>query len=122
MPTDPPEVMNCAAVLERLPRWYLALMLARVLHRKAPTRNGRGKRPERESVVVRTHGGGETVHSGTALSAGLEARSAPDVASSIWYWRPSGMRPASNHSQTLDCAQPKALAIADCVLKCVRRS
>lgn len=58
MPTDPPEVMNCAAVLEKLPRWYLALMLARVLHRKAPTR----KRPERESVVVRTHGGGETVH------------------------------------------------------------
>ena len=65
---DPPEVLRLASLLETLPRWYLALMLARVLHRKAPTRNGRGKRPERESVVVRTHGGGETVHSAAPVS------------------------------------------------------
>lgn len=71
MPTDPPEVMNCAAVLESLPRWYLALMLARVLNRKAlpAHRNGRGNggernpsRQERETVVVKTDSVGEVVH------------------------------------------------------------
>ena len=69
--TDSPEVLKTAADLEKLPRWYLALMLARVLNRKAlpAHRNGRSNggernpsRQERESVVVKTNGGGEGVH------------------------------------------------------------
>lgn len=37
--TDPPEVLADAAVLESLPDWYLALMLARLLNRKTPARS-----------------------------------------------------------------------------------
>jgi len=80
--TDPPEVLATAAVLEQLPRWYLALMLARVMCRKAaqPVDVDAARR---EAVVVRTHDGGDVVHSTDALSAGREARNAPSVASSI---------------------------------------
>lgn len=69
--TDTPEVLKQAEELEQLPRWYLALMLARVLNRKAlpAHRNGRGNggegnpsRQERETVVIKTDGGGEVVH------------------------------------------------------------
>lgn len=79
---DPPEVLRLACTLESLPRWYLALMLARTLNRKAaqPVDVDAARR---EAVVVRTDGGGEVVHSADALSAGRDARSAPSVASSI---------------------------------------
>lgn len=57
--TDTPEVLKLAAGLEALPSWYLALMLARVLNRKAPDVADES-RPERE---VATHGdGGGWVH------------------------------------------------------------
>jgi len=82
MHTDPPEVLRLAGVLETLPRRYLALMLARVMCRKAPDVADES-RPERKAVVVRTDSGGETVHSADALSAGRDARNAPSVASSI---------------------------------------
>jgi len=59
--TDPPEVLRLAGMLKSLPRWYLALMLARVLNRKAPDVADES-RPEREALVVRTQGGGEDVH------------------------------------------------------------
>lgn len=79
--TDPPEVQRLAALLENLPRWYLALMLARALNRKAAHRSDEGS--ARREAVVRTTTGGEVVHSADALSAGREARNAPSVASSI---------------------------------------
>lgn len=79
--TDPPEVLRLADLLATLPRWYLALMLARTLNRKAAHRADEGD--ARREAVVRTTTGGEVVHSADALSAGREARSAPSVASSI---------------------------------------
>lgn len=80
---DPPEVLRLAGLLATLPRWYLALMLARTLNRKAAQPVGVDA-ARRETVVVRTHGGGEVVgHSADTRSAGRDARSAPDVASSI---------------------------------------
>jgi len=75
--TDPPEVLNTAAVLEQLPRWYLALMLARVMNRKALPAHGNGRsnggegkphRQEREAVA-RTTTGGEVVHLRDLFSA-----------------------------------------------------
>lgn len=64
--TDPPEVLRLADVLETLPRWYLALMLARALNRKAAQGENTARR---EAVVVRTHGGGEVVCHAAVLPA-----------------------------------------------------
>ena len=68
--TDPPEVLRDAQVLEALPDWYLALMLARLLNRKTPARsteisrrtaniNGQG------CEATANRDGGESVHAGT---------------------------------------------------------
>ena len=68
--TDPPEVLADAAVLEALPDWYLALMLARLLNRKTPARsteisrrtanlNGQG------CEATANRDGGESGHAGT---------------------------------------------------------
>lgn len=69
--TDPPEVVRNATVLAGLPHWYLALMLARLLNRKTPTRsteigrrtnlNGQGC----EALIAQD--GGDESHAGTLL-------------------------------------------------------
>lgn len=65
---DPPEVLRLADVLATLPRWYLALMLARTLNRKAAHRADEGD-ARREAVVVRTDGGGKVVCHAAVLPA-----------------------------------------------------
>lgn len=50
--------------------------------------------------------------------AGFSALNAPLLASSSWYCRPSGMRPAVNHSDTDDAATPSTRATALWLPKC----
>lgn len=64
---DPPEVQRLAALLETLPRWYLALMLARQLNRKAAHWADEGS--ARREAVVRTTTGGEVVCHAAVLPA-----------------------------------------------------
>lgn len=66
--TDPPELLRLACTLESLPRWYLALMLARTLNRKAAHRADEGD-ARREVAVVRTSDGGEVVCHAAVLPA-----------------------------------------------------
>lgn len=65
--TDPPEVLRDAAVLEALPDWYLALMLARLLNRKTPARSTEISRPAANlngqgCKAAANRDGGESAH------------------------------------------------------------
>lgn len=96
---------------------YAAALLAHHSPPRKKKRPGSKTAPAEAAYAAREVSGGDSQR-----SAGLSARSTPLVAISAWYCRPSGTLSASNHSATLGCAQPSALAMADCEPKNWRRS